>query len=116
MNGMYESYNAVIKVVDGVFDTYIPSSSEDEYIAHTNRASFTLNAPMLFADLDRIASMSKEDIEGFVPRYIRDFGSAYKQSFMTSSGFGEATADRYAAQAMSSMMEVIDSYLAIARQ
>lgn len=112
-NTMYNEYNKVIAVIDSVFNTFMSSSEEDRYIASVNRASFTLNAPQIHADLERIASMDTTDIEGFVPEYVRQFGAAYKQSFMSASGFGEVTADRYATQAMGSMMEVIDTWLAM---
>lgn len=113
MANIYANYNKVISIIDGVFNTFVTSSEEDKYIASVNRASFTLNAPQVYSDLERIKAMDADDIKGFVPVYVEQFGSAYKQSFMTSSGFGEATADRYAAQAMSSMMEIIDTWLAM---
>ena len=110
---MYGEYNETIKVIDGVFDTCITTNDEDEYIKHVNRASFILNAPAIRSDLDRIKGMNEDDVKGFVPEYVRQFGAAYKQSFMSASGFGEVTADRYAAQAMSSMVEIIDTWLAM---
>lgn len=113
MSEMYTNYNKVIAVINGVFGAYFSSSEEEKYIASVNCASFTLNAPQLHADLERISNMDSNDIESFIPTYVQQFGAAYKQSFMTASGFGEATADRYATQAMGSMMEIIDTWLAM---
>ena len=113
MSEMYNSYNKVIAIIDNVFNTFVSSSEEDRYIASVNRASFILNTPQILMDLERIGAMSADDIEGFVPKYVENFSSAYKQSFIVSSGFGEATASRYSHQAASSMMEIIDSYLAM---
>lgn len=113
MATMYADYNETIKVIDGIFDTCITTNDEDQYIKNVNHASFVLNAPAIRSDLDRIKGMHADDVKGFIPEYIKQFGSAYKQSFMASSGFGEATATRYAQQAMSSMVEIIDTWLAM---
>ena len=112
----YENLNRVITIINGVFGSLITTSEMDVYVMHVNRASFTLNAPQILADLQRIEFISEPDFPGFLEKYLMNFKAAYKQSFMSSSGFGDVTSSVYADQATAAMCEIIDTYLAQAKQ
>ena len=113
MREMYTVYNNTIAIINGVFATLVVNTPEEEFMKHTNNASFVLAVGQITADLDHMAMMTEDDIAGYVPVYIENFVTAYKQSFMSSSGFGETTASAYSTQAAAAMAEIIDTYLAM---
>ena len=110
---MYEKFNHVANIIDGVFDTLVTSSPLEEYMKRINNASFNLSVGQISSDLERIGNMTPEDLKGFIPMYVNSFRTAYMQSFMSTSGFGEVSAEAYASQAAAAMVEIIDTYLAM---
>lgn len=117
MEKMYIELEKVNEVIDGVFATLVQNSAEDRYMARMVHARFTLNSSKILSDLKEIEKIGDDDaLEVFLESYFVEFKSAFRTCFISKHGFGSLMAERYASCAAASMSEVIDSWLAIARQ
>lgn len=117
MEKMYIELEKVNDVIDGVFATLIVNSDEDKYMSRMVHARFVLNSSRILSDLKEIEKITNgDDFEIFLENYLVEFKSTFRSCFISKHGFGSIAAERYASCAAASMAEVVDSWLAIARQ